>query len=135
MSTQAIAQTAQTVAPSRPDFGSGRYSGLMETVYDDSQVIFRITKEQAEKLARQVASEVGAIMRNAQVDVKTGKASKDGKITLSEAAKMKGVSMTFALTSLKALHFAAEAGKNGFLWAKTQWEVSASLREYFDNLK
>jgi len=118
----------------QPDFGTGRYSALMGEVYDDAQIIFKLTPEKAEKLARQVASDVGAIMASASVSIKLGKVNKDGKLTIAEAAKLKGVTLTNTLYALKALHFAAEAGMNGFNWKYTQWCPVQGLKDYFEKL-
>jgi hypothetical protein len=119
---------------SKPDFGEGRYSPLMEECYNDAIVVFRLSSEKAEKLAKAIARDVGSIMASRPVEVKTTKPSKEGKITLSEAAKVKGITMTNTLYALRALHFAAEAGRNGFAWAKTQWTPVQGLREYFETL-
>ncbi len=135
-STVNTATTEQTQQQSsgKPEFGTGRYSALMQECYDDSQVIFGLPADKAEKLSRRIASEVGAIMQSGVVGIKTGKVSKDGKITISEASKVKGVTMTNTLLSLKALHYAAEAGANGFMWSTTKWNPCNPLKEFFASL-
>lgn len=117
-----------------PDFGNGRYSHLMEQVYTQSQTVFKLPKDKAEKLARDISSEIGKVMANVKVDVKLGKVSKDGKLTISEAAKLKGFTTTNQVMALKALHYAAEAGKNGFSWGKTQWKPIQWVDEYLSSL-
>lgn len=113
-------ETQNPVAkPVVPDFGNGRYTNLMKECYSDAQHIFGITPEQAEKLARQIASDVGAAMASAQVNVKTGKSiNKDGYISISEASKVKATKCTHAIYALRAMAYANECGKYGFVWAK-----------------
>lgn len=119
----------------RPDFGTGKYSALMEEVFDDAQAIFKLTPLAAERLARDIASDVGAIMASAPMSIKTGKISKDGKMTISEACKVKGITITNTLLALKALHYAAEAGMNGFSFGKTEWTPIKQLSEYFAEIE
>lgn len=137
MSTQTIASnvSAQTVESSdKPDFGNGRYSALMQECFDDARRIFKLANDKAEKLARQIASDFGAIMASAPVEVRLGKLNKDSKLTLSEASKVKNVTLTNTIYALKALHFANEAGKNGFISGRTTWVTSESLTRYLASL-
>lgn len=134
---QNVTQSTQTVNKAdKPDFGRGRYSALMEETFNDARTIFKLTSAQAEKLARQIATELGAIMASASVDVRLGKlpAKGDAKITISEASKIKGVTLTNTLMALKALHFAGEAGKNGFSFALTEWKPVQGLQEFLASL-
>ena len=123
----ATPEVKSTSAKIAIDFGNGRYSALMTEVFDDAQKVLQVDEKTAEKIARQVSSDLGAIMSGAVVKVKVGSINKDGKITLSEAAKLKNVTMTDSLLILKALSYAAEAGKNGFLYARTQWKANEDL--------
>lgn len=105
-------------------FGSGRYSPLMREVYTQSQVVFKLDEEQAEKLARAVASDFGGAMANVQVKATVGKSiTKDGKVTCKEAAAIKGITITNALFAMQTLAWCAEAGKHGILWGKTDWQT------------
>ncbi len=124
----------QTAEVYSPEFGTGRYSALMEECFRDAQTVFGLSLKPAEKLARQIASDVGAIMASASVSIKLGKINKDGKLTIAEASKLKGVTMTNALGALKALHFAAEAGTNGFSFTGTKWKPVAWLQKYLADL-
>lgn len=130
--TQSTIQSEQK--STKPDFGSGRYSSLMEECWHDSQTVFKLTSEQAEKLARQIASDFGAAIRNAPVTVGVRATGKDNKLTLGEACKVKGVTGTNALHCLRALHYAAEAGKFGFSYANTGWKTVGTIAEYLANL-
>lgn len=132
MSTTTLPQPQVTT---KPNFGTGRYSALMEESWSDAQVIFGLDTTKAEKLARQIASDFGAIMANARVDARIGKAiNKNGKTTLSEAAKIKNVTVTNALFAMRAIAWANEMGKFGFIWADSKLAVGKSLTEYFDTL-
>jgi hypothetical protein len=127
--------TAQSVEVKvKPDFGNGRYSALMEEVFHDGQTVFNLSSEKSEKLAKAIATELGSIMASQRVDVKLGKANKDGKLTISEACKLKGFTITRPIGALRALHYAADAGKNGFSFANTKWQPVAWLTEYFTEL-
>lgn len=121
--------------PELGEFGNGRYSALMEESFRDAQSVFKLTEKQADKLARMIASDYGSAISNSPVDVKRIKAAnKDGKITLAEAAKVKGVTLTNALFALMALQYAGEAGKHGFSFGNTGWKVSKPLADYFEQL-
>ena len=135
--TEAIpAQTTANQNEVKPDFGRGAYSSLMSECYRDAMRVFRLESAQAEKFARQLATELGIIRSTAKVEAWTGKANKDGKVTLYEASKVKGVTMTNTLMAMKALSFANEAGKNGFSCGKTQWAImpESELENYLLSL-
>ena len=135
MDTQTSNATQSTTQQVKPDFGAGRYSALMESSYNDAMAIFGLESAQAEKLARQIGSDFGAAMRSAIADCKVGKSiSKDGKVTLSDAAKVKGVTATNALVAMRALDFASQSGKFGFSWRATKWETAGTLKEYLESL-
>lgn len=129
MSTQTAVQAdTQVNVPIEkvvPSFGAGRYSPLMKSVYEQSQVIFKLTPEKAEKLARQVAADFGAGMKNVQAEAKISKTcNKDGQVTLGDAAKVKFIQCTNALFAMQSLAWTTEAGKHGFQWSGTQWVLS-----------
>ena len=115
------------------DFGNGRYSPLMVEAFKDAKTIFAFNDKSAEKLARQIGSDFGAAMQNTIAASKIGKAlSKDGKVTLSEAAKAK-VTVTNALLIMRAMAYCNEAGKYGFMFAKTNWKPSEDLQKVLEN--
>lgn len=121
--------------PELGDFGMGRYSALMGECFRDAKIVFQLSEEKADKLARQIASDFGAALSSSPVGIGRIKSvNKDGKITLSEAAKIKGVTLTSALYALMGLQYAAEAGKFGFSFGNTQWKVAKHLTEYFEKL-
>ena len=133
MSQTAIAQDVSTKA-TKPDFGNGRYSALMEEVWHDSQTVFKLESEKAEKLARQIASDLGAIMANQPVSVKMGKVNNDGKLTISEACKVKGITLTNNIYVLRALFYAGDAGKHGFSFGDTIWQPAMGLADILEKL-
>lgn len=131
--------TRSKVVKHKPDFGNGRYTPLMEEIYRDSQGVFGLSEAKAEKLSKQIASDFGAVMSSVSFNlsaVKMGsKLSKDGKLTIGEAAsKVKNVTITNALFALRALKYAGDAGQNGFLFNDTEWAPVKALKDYFDTL-
>lgn len=115
-------------------FGNGRYSPLMEECFHDLQTVFKLSPEKAEYIAKAIGSEVGALMRNQPVTVKVSKANDDGKVTIAEAAKMKGITVTDTILVLRSLQWANEAVKNGFNRKETNWVPIPKLQEYFDGI-
>lgn len=124
-------------AKPEPSFGDGRYSPLMRECYKDAQLILKLHPEQAEKLARLIGTEYGAIMAGVGVGmsgVKFGKANKDMQVTISEAAtKVKNVTLSPAMTCLRAMAWANECGKFGFVRSSWDVEVMPRLQEWFAN--
>ena len=111
------------------DFGGGRYSNLMKSIYSSSMTVFRLDWEHAKRVAEHCASEFGAIMKDVQVDVKVGKSDKGGRITLSEACKIKGIVATPELSLMRALQYANEAGLNGIMYQDTKWVPVSRVAE------
>jgi len=95
-------------------FGDGRYSSLMKESFKDSMRVLHVTQDEAVKIAKAIGRDWGAAMASSPVKVKIGKVNKDAKVTLSEAAKMKGVPLTNAIFILRAIQFANEASSFGF---------------------
>jgi len=116
-------------------FGEGRYSPLMSESFKDAKAIFGLDDKQAEKLARQIGSDFGAAMRGSIATAKLGKAlSKDGKVTVKEAASVKGITLTNALLALRAMDYANESTKFGIARGETKWIASKLLGEYLETL-
>ncbi len=129
------AATANQTQQAIGNFGNGRYSALMSECFTDAQRLLGLEETQADKLARQIGSDFGALMREAKVDAKVSKSvSKDGKVTLSEAAKVKGVTTTNALTALRVMQFQNEASKYHISPGNTSWSIVGEFKEYLDNL-
>lgn len=134
MSTE-IAATVDQKQQTIGVFGNGRYSALMDECYKDAKRLLGLDEIPADKLARQIGSDFGAMMRDAKVDAKVSKSvSKDGKVTLSEAAKVKGVTTTNALTALRVMQFQNEAAKYHISPGNTTWAIVGEFMEYLNNL-
>lgn len=134
--TETLNQPAnQTNKTAKPDFGSGRYSPEMERIFNDCQKLFGIEPAKAEKIARQAGSDAGAVFRNAPAAIKVSKANGDGKATISDASKVKGVTLTNPLSIVRAIQWIGEAGKNGVAYGFTKWRLSEELETYVSELK
>lgn len=122
--------TSATITTSRPEFGAGRYSAVMSNAYDNIQRMFGVSDKAAEKFARAVATQVGALMKSERVDanIRVGKASKDNKITVSEAAKLKGATGTPELAIFHAMAWAQDAMKHGISFGRTDWKLNDELQ-------
>lgn len=121
------------------DFGNGRYSALALECFTGAKTVFGLDAEKADKLARSISTDFGAIMSaNTKLElagIKVGRISKDGKLTLTEAAsKVKGLTLTDSIHALMALKYASDAGKNGFSYGNTKWQVADLLKNYFNRL-
>lgn len=118
-----------------PDFGKGRFSAEMERIYTGLIARFDIEPLKAEKIARQAASDAGEILANVSATFKVSKVSKDGKVSITDAAKAKGVTVTNALMVARALQWIDDAGANGVSYGFTKWKLSAPLQGYVDEMK
>ncbi len=134
MSTVATETAPSQSKATKPDFGQGRYSGLMHEVFDDSQTVFHLSAEKAEKLARSIATEIGAVMASSKVSIRLGKVSKENTLTIREAASIKGILVTPNIATLRALLYAGEAGKHGFSFGNTKWTPTEDLGKYISSL-
>lgn len=114
----------------QPNFGGGRYSFLMEKSYAGLVKHFKVSLPVAEAAARKIGSDAGALMASCKVEFKVGKVSKDGKVTVSELAKMKGVTVTRSLMVVRALAYIDDAGMNGISYGLTQWQPSTPVKEW-----
>jgi hypothetical protein len=134
--TQASPATQTQVNTDAPNFGAGRYSDFMVTLHKQSQRLFNLSSEAAEKFARQAATDYGIAMKDQKVDAKVGKASgKDNKVTLSEAVKAKGIRATNALSLAHAIQWIGEAMKHGVSYGETKWAVNDTLKGYIVDLE
>lgn len=119
----------------RPNFGNGRFASAMGKLYDESQALLAFTPQQAEKFARQAASDAGSVLQNASASIKIGKANADGKASIEDASKVKGITLTNSLHVVRALQWIGDAGKNGISYGKTAWQLSPPLAKYAEGLK
>jgi hypothetical protein len=116
-------------------FGAGRYSPMMESIYKGAQTVFKLNPKAAEKLARQCGAEYGSYMANIPVNgAVSRKITKLNQVTLTDASgKMKGIICTPALFAIRALQYASEAGQFGFKYSQG-WELEGKFGEYLRSL-
>lgn len=119
----------------KPDFGQGRYSGEMERIYNACQKLFGIESKRAERISRQAGSDAGAVFRNSAAEITVSKSTKDGKVTIGDASKVKGVTVTNALAVVRAIQWIDEAGKNFVNYGHTKWKLSVNVQEWIDEMK
>lgn len=124
-----------TEAPKMPDFGKSRYSDEMTRIFTGCVALFGVSPDKAEKIARIAAADAGNALKNARAEIKVGKANSDGKATISDASKLKGVTLTPALSVVRALQWANDAGKNGVSYSHTKWQFIPVLNEWIEGLK
>jgi hypothetical protein len=133
--------TTETLIPAtkqtetEPNFGAGRYSELMKTLFKQSQKLFGMSPKAAEIFARDAASTHGASMAGASIEAKVSKVSKDGKVTLAEASKVKNVTSKPCLALMHAIQWIGEAGKHGISYGNTSWALGEELDAYISNLE
>jgi hypothetical protein len=109
----------------------------MLTLYKQSIKLFGFSKKAAERFARDAATTHGAAMAEGKVESKVSKASTDGKVTLSEASKVKGVTSKPCLALMHTIQWVGEAGKHGISYGNTQWqlnEANENIVEYVADL-
>jgi hypothetical protein len=128
-----IENTTSASAKVEVTFGTGRYSNVARELYNDSQRLLKIAPEQAERLAKTYASELGRL--NAKVgSVSIGKPNKDMQCTLRESTQIKGVTMTYALTLAKLCVVLQDAKKYG-IEAYNNISLRKDVVEWLDNSK
>lgn len=138
MSTQTVENpqaNTDVKESSKPDFGQGRYSGEMERIYNASQKLFGVEPRRAERIARQAGSDAGAVFRSSAAEITVSKSTKDGKVTIGDASKVKGVTVTNALAVVRAIQWIDEAGKNFVNYGHTKWKLSVSVQEWIEEMK
>lgn len=115
-----------------PDFGGGRYSPEIERIYRTTIKLFGFEPKMAEYVARQAASDAGAAMAHAKACLLFGKTTKDGKMTIADASKMKGCTVTNPLAIARAIQWLADSGLNFISYGNTNWHLSQTLQEWVD---
>ncbi len=118
-----------------PNFGGGRYSKFMESVYKDLTKACKLSPFKAEKIARMAAKDAGEASKNNVIGYKVGKPNPDGKVSVREVADaVKNCAGTNALNIVHALQWAGDAGKHNVSFQLTKWTFTPSLQEWVDNL-
>lgn len=121
-------------------FGAGRYSPLMNEVYEDCKRIFKLSEKAADKVARRCGRDFGDVMAShTQIGLsqtKFGKLNKDGKLTIGEAAaKVKNVTQTNGVLVLRMLNYINEAKGYGLDHVNTGWSPNMTLTQWFAELE
>jgi hypothetical protein len=105
---QLRAEKAAKEKLAKPDFGSGRYSAVMAEFYADLGRLTKLHPAVCEKAARQLGVDLGRLMASQPVAIKYGNVTKEGKMSLAEAARLKGVTATYVLSLAKEVAAANE---------------------------
>lgn len=127
----AIVDTAKPIA--KPDLGNGRYSAVMAEAHADCLRLVSKDTAKAEKFARQLGADLGRAMSASPVSVKYGKANKDGRMTLKEAASVKGVTVTNAMSLGRLISMANDI--NGTKLARVDsLTLAGPVAEWFNEL-
>lgn len=124
--TTAITKIIET---SEPQFGKGRYSAEMERLFEQAQALLGFTSAQAEKFARQAGADAGSALKNSVATIRVSKANSDGKATINDASKLKGVTLTNSLALVRAIQWISDAEKNFISYGNTGWKIS-SMNEH-----
>jgi len=116
------------------DFGKGTFSSNMKFMFDESQKLFGLTPEKAEKLARQFGSDLGAAHNVLQFKLKFGAPNKDMLRALSMSAKTTRYGYPPSLQVAVAIDYASEAGKSYVSYGYTKWSFIPLLVEWIEKL-
>jgi hypothetical protein len=133
--------TANATAPNTTEtakevsFGAGRYSAIMKSCYDECQSLFGIPADKAEKIARDLGSDVGTILNNVPTEIRISKISKDGKVSMADVSKIKGVTVTYPIAIARAIQWIGDAGKNGVSYGHSKWKLTQNLQDWVNGLK
>jgi len=115
-------------------FGKGKYFAIQCEVFKDCQRLFGVTDEHAEKLAKAIATNLGAIFANGQVTIKgLDRVNKDGKLaSVSEITKVKGLPLTNEVSLLRAINYCNSATVNH---VKGVFALQGETSKWVDSLK
>lgn len=129
-----VCMSAEDYDKSPVEFAPGRYQLEKQRLAKAFVCRLGFTKEQAKFVADKAAEDAHNALRHAQVTIKVGAAGKDGRTTISDASKIKGVVMTNPLMLVHVVEFIDGAGKHGISYGFTGWVLTQQLREYVDGL-
>lgn len=143
MNTATVTPTQSTPAinnnsPKHGEFG-GKYANACNEVYTFLTKQYGLDAAKSHKIAHMFACEHGAAMKNAtsEHDFKTGKRSKEGKLTLKEtvSSTAKNVNATAAMEIAHAIQWAGDAGKHGMSFGNTEWSFNDELTKWINELE
>jgi len=115
MPQETITQVEPKTMPKPIEFGDGRYSQVMKELFQDSQRLLGLSQDHAEKLAKSFGADLGRYAP--KIEIKYGRVTKDGKMTLREASIIKGLTVTYPIALARATVLLQEAtgfGVNSF---------------------
>lgn len=115
-------------------FGSGPFSKLMGNYFNKAQEVLAFPAPKAEKFARQLGSDLGAINKDMHFDVSAGKPDKDMFRKLSMSAKTGKIRIPPSVEIMVALQWIYDAYKNGVSFQSTKWMLIPALQEWVDKL-
>jgi len=126
-------QTENDTTSQSPEFGAGRFSKVMSFAYDQMQKLFGTSPSAAEHIAREVARQVGVILKADKFtsDLKVGAVTKDGKLSIAEVSRLsqRGTTSTPELELFHACQWWQDAGKHGFSYADTKLVLMPTLAD------
>lgn len=120
-----IKQSTESTAPKQAEqkpvpptleqrFGSGKYFAIQCEVFKDTKRLFNIEEPVAEKIAKAIATALGAIFSNGKITI-TGldKLNKDGKLkSIKEVSALKNLPLTNEVSMLRAITYCNAATSN-----------------------
>lgn len=129
MSTQV--ETSSVTESIIGKFGNGgKFSQFMSDMFKGCIERLGMSPACADKISRNCASDIGKAMKNGESTIKIGSISEDGKVTIGDSMKVKGIAVTRNISIARALQYINEAGKNGLSFASTDWALTPALSEY-----
>ena len=133
MSTQIETSTVPAIG----NFGNGgKFSDFMASMFKQTQSLFGLSPEVADKIARNCASDLGKAMKNGQCKIKLGGNMETGKVSIKAAYEaIRAVSVTRNLSVMYAVQYAGDATKNGVNYQETDWKLIPSLVEYVKEIQ
>lgn len=112
------------------DFGNGHFSNIMKNTYTDLQNLFGYSPKVAEKLARQLGSDLGAVHRTLDFKVTFGKPNKDMMRALTLKAKSAKLTLPPCIQIRVAIDFISDAGGSYISYGNTKWSFIPLLQEW-----
>lgn len=135
MNTQvATVETVETTPAksTKVDFGSGRYSKVMFSLYSDAKNYLGIDSKKAERLARSFGAELGRLSQAEVKEIKFGKLGKNGDISLKEVCESIKLTVTPAISIAKVINVVDSARSQGLKYAGTRIELDDRLTEWLN---
>lgn len=140
MSTETVATETQA-NKSTMELGKfgGKYGNASLEIYTFLTGQYKLSPSKSHRIAHMFACDTGAAISQRGVSeckVKTGKASKEGLVTLRDAitTTAKGVASTFPLAIGHAVQWIGDAGKHGVSYGKTDWQFTPEIVKWIGEM-